>query len=265
VIEKPYVERLKAEKRARLESGEPVFAAALAKPADQRTELEKQQAKDAQRMLNVSWDEILAVLSPEDKARRAALRQQMHRISLFAPEPLPKALAVSESITPTPAMHLLQGRRSAPAGAGGAARIPDRASPAAVRLERRDRSRREGGFQIDRTQAGLANWLTRPDHPLTSRVIVNRLWHYHFGRGIVPTPNDFGRNGQPPTHLELLDWLSVEFVKSGWSLKKMHYLMVTSRTYRQSSRLTRRVSRKILTIAGSRRMNRQRARRRSAP
>ncbi|MFM8394789.1 MAG: DUF1549 domain-containing protein, partial [Acidobacteriota bacterium] len=103
-IEKPYVDRLKAEKRARLEKNEPVFAAALAKPADQRTELEKQQAKDAQRMLNVSWDEILAVLEPADKARRAALRQQMHRINLFTPEPLPKALAVSESLNPVPKM-----------------------------------------------------------------------------------------------------------------------------------------------------------------
>ena len=65
--------------------------------------------------------------------------------------------------------------------------------------------------------------------------MVNRLWHHHFGVGIVATPGDFGRMGQKPTHPELLDWLSSEFVQSGWSMKHMHRLMVTSNTYRQSS------------------------------
>ncbi|HEV8060713.1 MAG TPA: DUF1553 domain-containing protein, partial [Gemmataceae bacterium] len=80
-------------------------------------------------------------------------------------------------------------------------------------------------------------WLTRGDHPLTARVMVNRLWQHHFGRGIVGTPNDFGFRGQAPTHPELLDWLATEFVKHGWSLKHMHRLMVLSNTYRQASRL----------------------------
>ena len=67
--------------------------------------------------------------------------------------------------------------------------------------------------------------------------MVNRLWQHHFGRGIVATPNDFGAMGEPPSHPELLDWLAVEFVERGWSLKAMHRLMVTSATYRQSSRV----------------------------
>src|SRR5207244_11847600 len=83
--------------------------------------------------------------------------------------------------------------------------------------------------------AALARWVTRGDHPLTARVLVNRLWQHHFGEGIVRTPNDFGAMGEPPTHPELLDWLSVELIDSGWSLKSMHRLMVTSATYRQSS------------------------------
>ena len=81
----------------------------------------------------------------------------------------------------------------------------------------------------------LARWLSQPDHPLTSRVMVNRLWAEHFGRGLVSTPANFGKLGDEPTHPELLDWLATEFVRSGWSLKGMHRLMVTSQAYRQSS------------------------------
>ncbi len=82
----------------------------------------------------------------------------------------------------------------------------------------------------------LANWLTDPANPLTARVMVNRIWHHHFGAGIVATPGDFGVMGSRPTHPELLDWLASEFTASGWSIKKMHRLIMTSSTYRQSAR-----------------------------
>jgi hypothetical protein len=84
-------------------------------------------------------------------------------------------------------------------------------------------------------RAALARWLTDARHPLTWRSIVNRIWHYHFGRGLVETPNDFGRNGQLPTHPELLDWLACEFRDGCQSLKQLHRLIVCSATYRQSS------------------------------
>jgi hypothetical protein len=80
----------------------------------------------------------------------------------------------------------------------------------------------------------LAEWLVDPANPLTARVIVNRLWHYHFGRGIVATPNDFGVNGDAPSHPQLLDWLGNRLVAGGWRLKALHRLLVTSSTYRQS-------------------------------
>jgi mono/diheme cytochrome c family protein len=83
-------------------------------------------------------------------------------------------------------------------------------------------------------RAALARWLTDPANPLTWRSIVNRVWQYHFGRALVETPNDFGRNGSPPTHPELLDWLAAEFRDSGGSLKALHRLIVTSETYRQA-------------------------------
>jgi hypothetical protein len=81
----------------------------------------------------------------------------------------------------------------------------------------------------------LAGWLTDPQNPLTARVMVNRIWQYHFGRGIVPTPNDFGRQGKPPTHPELLDFLAVRFIQSGWSVKAMHRLILLSRTWQLAS------------------------------
>jgi mono/diheme cytochrome c family protein len=84
-------------------------------------------------------------------------------------------------------------------------------------------------------RAALARWLTDPRNPLPWRSIVNRIWHYHFGRGLVETPDDFGRNGGPPSHPELLDWLAAEFRDGGGSLKSLHRLIVTSETYRQSS------------------------------
>ena len=84
----------------------------------------------------------------------------------------------------------------------------------------------------------LARWLTDPKHPLTARVLVNRVWFHHFGRGIVESLANFGRTGTPPTHPELLDWLAVSFVENGWSMKWLHRQIMASAAYRQSSQLT---------------------------
>ncbi|MBS1788567.1 MAG: DUF1553 domain-containing protein [Acidobacteria bacterium] len=225
-IEKPYKDRLVEKKRAALE---PTFANALAKDDKSRTDEEKRLAADARRMLSVQWDELVASLSPEDKARRAVLRQQMHRINLYEPEAIPQALSVADILQPVPTMNVLKG--------GNPHRLGAEVQPGVLSaIEGKD-------FNPEITPVGkstgrrlaLARWLTKPDHPLTARVMVNRLWHYHFGRGIVATPNDFGRNGQQPTHPELLDWLATEFVARGWSLKQMHKLIVLSNTYQQSS------------------------------
>ncbi len=84
----------------------------------------------------------------------------------------------------------------------------------------------------------FAKWITQPEHPLTARVMVNRIWQQHFGWGIVKSAGNFGKTGTPPTHPELLDWLATEFVESGWSIKKMHRLIMTSAVYRQSTAVT---------------------------
>jgi hypothetical protein len=84
-------------------------------------------------------------------------------------------------------------------------------------------------------RTALANWLADPSNPLTTRVMANRIWHYHFGQGLVGTPSDFGVMGERPSHKELLDYLTTKFVEGGWSLKKMHRTIMLSNTYRQSS------------------------------
>ena len=96
------------------------------------------------------------------------------------------------------------------------------------------------GRDTSGNRLGLARWLTQPNHPLTSRVKVNRIWSHHFGRALVTSPGNFGRTGSKPSHPQLLDWLATEFVDRGWSQKAMHRLIMTSTAYRQSSRVGRR-------------------------
>ncbi len=95
---------------------------------------------------------------------------------------------------------------------------------------------------IDATSTGrrkaLANWVGSKDNPLTARVMVNRIWQYHFGKGLVATPSDFGHRGGPPSHPELLDWMTTEFVEKGWSIKKLHKLIMTSSVYREASEVS---------------------------
>jgi hypothetical protein len=96
---------------------------------------------------------------------------------------------------------------------------------------------------IEATSSGrrkaLANWIGTADNPLTARVMVNRIWQYHFGKGLMASPSDFGHRGGRPSHPELLDWLATEFTGNGWSIKKLHKLIMTSSTYRQSSEVSK--------------------------
>ncbi len=232
-IEKPFLEKLKAEKRSKLE---PKYMEALDTPKDKRTPEQKEIAKYAEAKLEVKYEELLLALPESVKTRRAALRRQMHDLDWDAPTPLPKALAVSDRLDPVPPMYVFRGgevhaptrevqpqfpKVLLPREAGAEAMV------AAVQLP-------SGKSSLGRRLA-LAKGLTSPDNPLTARVLVNRLWQHHFGRGLVATPNDFGRNGAGVTNQPLLDWLATEFIARGWSLKAMHKLMVTSATYRQSS------------------------------
>ena len=110
--------------------------------------------------------------------------------------------------------------------------IPRVLDDGSVEFDRRP----EWADYVPHSRKGLALWLTRKDHPLTARVMANRLWLWHFGEGIVRTPNDFGKMGSGPSHSGLLDWLATQLVQGGWSLKAMHRLIMLSNTYQMASR-----------------------------
>jgi mono/diheme cytochrome c family protein len=227
-IEKPYKEKLRTEKRAALE---PKYVEALDTPKDQRTAEQKELAKYAENKLDVKYEELLMVMPEDVKIKRAALRRQMHDMAWDAPTPLPTALAVRDKLDPIPAAYVFK---------GGEVHAPTReVKPNFPKVMLAKNATEEAeiakvGKSTGRRTA-LANWLTSPDNPLTPRVMMNRLWHHHFGRGLVATPNDFGRNGSGVTNQPLLDWLATEFVAQGWKLKPMHKLMVMSATYQQAS------------------------------
>ena len=133
-------------------------------------------------------------------------------------------------------------RHVQPAGADapvGARRSDQKRGGGEAADDRRDPSRagRLIPLRLRQSAAALARWIADPANPLPARVMVNRIWHYHFGRGIVATPSDFGFNGAAPSHPELLDWLASAYIAGGWRLKPIHRLIVTSAAYRQSSRL----------------------------
>ncbi len=145
---------------------------------------------------------------------------------------IPKALAVTETGAKPPDTFVLL--RGSPENKG------DRVSPAFLEVLSPLQPQVVPPTHIASTgrRLALANWIASPANPLTPRVLVNRVWQWHFGRGLVRTPSDFGVQGQAPTHPELLDWLSAEFVEQGWSLKALHRMILTSEAYRRSSRPT---------------------------
>jgi hypothetical protein len=218
-----------------LEKYEPSISSCYRKPPSERTPLEEQIARMVQWRNDRQLVEkpITEKLSRQDKEKYAALTKQLAEFDSLKPKPLPHAMAVCDVGGQAPPTHLLEGgswkRPAAEISPGFPQFLGDTALPATKVAHLKANQPTTGR----RTQ--LAEWLTRPDHPLTSRIIVNRLWQQHFGRGIVATTNDFGMQGERPTHPELLDWLAVELVENGWSLKHIHRLMVMSATYRQAS------------------------------
>lgn len=166
--------------------------------------------------------------TPTERDRRETLLRQLGEAYLKAPQPYETAtvLAHTERVRGT---HLLErgewSKKGESLTPGYLTALHD-----GPRIEEPDTE-----YFVPRRRKALADWLTSRENPLLARVMMNRLWLGHFGRGLVETPNDFGRQGAPPSHPKLLDWLAVEFQTSGWSLKHMHRLIVNSEAYRRSS------------------------------
>ncbi len=170
------------------------------------------------------------LLDEPAQARRQMLLERLDRIDKAAPPALPTARGIDEPDRKAPPTYFL---RRGEYTARGPAVAP--AFPAVLATDPPVIAGRGG--TTGRRRA-LAEWLTRGDHPLTARVMANRLWQGHFGRGLVGTSSDFGKMGDEPSHPELLDWLASELVARHWSLKTLQRLIVTSATYRQSSQST---------------------------
>ncbi len=219
-----------AEMKDALQKFTPDVRDAVEAPAERRTALDEQLTVQVMKYITPKMRELPGKLKGDAKKQYDELQKQLAAFDHLKPAPLPMAMVATDAPGASPATFRLavgdyrkpqeEVRPGFPAFLGRSE--PEIATPA-------------GGSQSSGRRAALANWLCRPDHPLTTRVLVNRLWQHHFGTGIVGTPNDFGAMGEPPSHPELLDWLAIELVERGWSMKAMHRLMVTSATYRQSS------------------------------
>jgi hypothetical protein len=261
-IEAPYRERLQlALLRERFPEN---VQRAVTKPESERTEGERLLAAQVL-TVGVSQEDVLGAMTPQDAERRRALVERVEACEKERPAEPPLAEIVTDGdyryapdgfgdeivgcpecrvLPDEPGSYLHKGpapyevpssyflvrgdpfSRGAKVSPGFVTAATYGDPPTAI-------PRRSG--QTSGRRLALAEWLVSPSNPLTARVAVNRIWHHHFGRGIVATLDNFGKVGEPPTHPELLDWLAVELVKRGWSVKEMHRLILTSDAYRMAS------------------------------
>ena len=228
-LEAPYREALLAAKQGGLSMAE---QAALAVPEKERTPSQVKTAAGAMVALKVPWEEVAEAVAavPAHHDERERLKRAIHDLERTKPRPPAAAMALVAKGPDAPETFILKRGELKNRGPKVSPRPPG------ILLV----SQPSGAFTPPagiRRRAALARWMTRPDNPLTARVIVNRLWQHHFGRGIVATPGDFGTRGDSPSHPQLLDWLATELVDNGWHLRPIHRLMVTSAAYRQSSKI----------------------------
>ncbi|MEW4569764.1 PSD1 and planctomycete cytochrome C domain-containing protein [Tautonia sp. JC769] len=185
---------------------------------------EQQLATLAFRQVLMEYDKVPNQLKDE-KARWEELVAELKRFDAI--RPAGANVDTIADVGPVPPPTLIPGDRSGEDVAPGILSILD--------PEPADIAPPPGWPDSTGRRTALASWLTDPGNPLVPRVMVNRLWQYHFGKGIVATSSDFGRLGEEPSHPELLDWLASTFIDEGWSLKSLHRMMMTSSTYRQAS------------------------------
>ncbi len=198
------------------------------KAPEDRTPYESQMAELVQRQVDtqlgrVKYDTWLNE-KPELRERYDELRRQLSDVEKSKPKP-PISAFIATDISNTPTPSILKTRRETLS-----------VEPAFLELLGLEAPKIKPRAETTGRRAALAEWIARPDNPLATRVAANRIWHAHFGRGIVATPNDFGQLGEDPSHPELLDWLTLRFLENGWRFKEMHRLILQSATYRQTAR-----------------------------
>lgn len=224
-LEKPYRERFSQKRRSRFPDE---YSKLLDVPLEKRTPLETQIAYMVSKQVYTDDNGMFAGMKSPEKEKHAELKKQL---ASFGPKPSANqlAMAFSDIGVDVPPTHLLKrgnwSRKAEEIKPGFLSAFDDRTAD----IPRLPNQKTSGRRSV------LAKWLTDPKNPLTARVYVNRVWQHYFGRGIVATSEDFGTQGEKPTHPELLDWLAAEFVRSGWNVKQLHRLIVSSETYRQSS------------------------------
>jgi hypothetical protein len=242
-LKKPVWERLFKEKLAQL-PGE--LKQACDVPTEQRTQDQQRKVEEAVKQATPSDSDVDAALDESSKSKKKTLEETIAQTQLaLEKRPFDEALSVREAdAVPPETFVLIRGLATSP-GTKVHARLPElfgghdssvSAPQADAQQGLRHMLRELGVKPTTGLRRQLAQWIARPDNPLTARVMVNRLWQHHFGRGIVPTVDNFGRAGIAPSNSELLDWLASQFVSSGWSIKALHKQIVTSSTYRLSSR-----------------------------
>ena len=205
------------------------FQAMYHKPAQERNSYENQIAHLVHLQILEEYPQLEKKFpkdSPE-RAEREALKKELATFDAIKPKPLPTTLTVQDFGKLAPVVHVPDRPRLGDVLPG----FPSVLDPNPATIEPV-----ADGVSTSGRRTTLARWIASPTNPLSTRVIVNRLWQHHFGTGLVASVSDFGKLGEPPTHPELLDWLTSEFVAQGWSMKKLHRLIVLSAVYRQSSR-----------------------------
>ncbi|MEM7558622.1 MAG: DUF1549 and DUF1553 domain-containing protein [Planctomycetota bacterium] len=197
-------------------------------PLQQRTSWQNQMAYLVFRQFEEEGGGPLKSMSKEDKAKHAELLKRIEEFSELKPKPLPAMMAATDFdglSSPTIVPEDTSRKAVEPGYLKVMAELESGDVQILSHLERHSTGRR----------TALAEWIGDSQNPLTNRVIVNRIWQQHFGSGLVATPSDLGTQGQLPTHPELLDWLTQQFVESGGSFKELHHLILTSATWRQSA------------------------------
>ncbi len=219
-LEQPYLDHAESNAVARFPDD---IQAMIRKPAAERAPFEAQIATLAWRQVIYDWDRVDRTYKGDDKEKILALRRQLATMNKDKPAPLPVAFAAAD-VGPVAPPVFIPKKQALGEIEPGMLTLLD---PAAAKVTALPNSTGR--------RSALAQWLTTPENPLTARVMVNRVWQQHFGRGLAANASDFGVLGEKPTHPELLDWLAGWFVREGWSLKKLHRLIVISAAYRRSS------------------------------